>query len=248
MRQHRVIVIFTAVLLACVASSCGVKADLLFRADRSASLALAVEVPQALEAKLRQFAAAAPAPATGSSIVVPAMFDAAAIAASVSARGIVIGESVAPSPRSWRGAFSSANLEKLLASDSELATLLAYARGPGWASIRLRVDRTNAAAIAGLFPSLDGQLLEALQPPALYDNPVTAAEYRAMLSGLLGKAAVSALDGVALVLSASFPGAIMESSGGVKIDAARKTATLSVPAIELMVLEQPVVFYIQWKE
>lgn len=248
MRQHRVIVIFAAALLACVASSCGVKADMAFRADHSASLALAVEVPLAVEAKLRQFATAAPAPAAGSSVVVPAMFDAAAIAASVSARGFAIGESVAPSPRSWRGLFNSADLGKLLARDSELATVLAYARGPGWASIWLRVDRTNAVAIASLFPSLDGQLLEALQPPALYDNPVSAAEYRTMLSGLLGKAAVSALDGAAFVLSASFPGAIMESSGGIKIDAARKTATLSVPAIELMVLEQPVAFYIQWKE
>ncbi len=239
MHKHRIIVVSLAASLAIAVSSCGVGADMAFRTDHSASLALSVEVPQAVEAKLRQFTASASP---------QAMFDAAAIAASVSARGISVRESVSPNQRSWRGAFSIADLEKLLASDKELASVLTFNRGPGWASIRMRIDRTNAPALVRLFPGLDGQLLEALQPPALYDNPVNAAEYRTMLSGLLGKAAVTALDTSTFVLTASLPGSIQESSGNLKVDAARRTVNLVIPAIDVMVLEQPVVFFVQWKE
>ena len=239
MHQHRITVTSISALLAFVASSCGVGVDMAFRADRSAALALSVEVPQPVEAKLRQFAAADSR---------PAMFDAAAIAASVAARGIAVRESVSPDGRSWRGAFSIADIEKLLAGDKDLASVLSFNRGPGWASIRLRVDRSNALALARLFPGLDGQLLEALQPPALYDNPVSSQEYRTMLSGLLGKAAVAALDGAAFKLTASLPGTILESSGNVRGDATRKTVSLAFPAIDVMVLEQPIVFFVQWKE
>lgn len=239
MHHRKIIAISVSALLVFTVFSCGVGADMAFRADHSASLALSVEVPPAVVAKLRQFAT----PATPQ-----AMFDAAAITASVAARGISVRESVSPDQRSWRGVFNIADLEKLLASDKDLASVLSFNRGPGWASIRMRVDRSNAPAIARLFPGLDAQLLEALQPPALYDNPVNASEYRTMLSGLLGKSAAAALDGASFVLTASFPGTILESSGNLKVDASAKTARLAIPAIEVMVLEQPVLFHIQWKE
>jgi hypothetical protein len=239
MQHHRVISSSLSALLAFVASSCSTGVDMTVRSDHSASVALSVEVPPAIETKLRQFSTSASP---------QAMFDAAAIASSVADRGIAVRESSSPDSRSWRGAFNIIDLEKLLASDRDLASVLSFSRGPGWASVQLRIDRANAPAIVRLFPGLDVQLLEALQPPALYDNPVNAAEYRTMLSGLLGKAAVAALDNASFVLTSSFPGAIMESSGGLKVDAARKTASLAIPAIEVMVLEQPVVFSIRWKE
>ena len=239
MHQHRIIVVSLAATLAIAVSSCGVGAEMAFRADHSASLALSIEVPLAVESRLRQFATSASP---------QSMFDAAAIAASVTARGISVRESVLPDQRSWRGAFSIADLEKLLARDKDLASVLTFNRGPGWASIRMRIDRTNAPALVRLFAGLGGQLLEAPQPPALYDNPVSAVEYRTMLSGLLGKAAVAALDTSSFALTASFPGSILESSGSLKVDATRRTVNLVIPALEVMVLEQPVAFFVQWKE
>lgn len=239
MHKHRIFYIGVFAMLALAASSCGVGADMAFRADRSASLALSVEVPQAVEARLRQFAASAPR---------KTLFDAAAIAASISARGISVRESVSPDPRSWRGSFAIPDLEKVLAGDKDLASVLSFSRGPGWASIRLRVDRSNASAMVRLFPGLDMQLLEALQPPALFDNPVNASEYRAMLAGLLGKSAAAALDGASVAFAASFPGAVIESSGGFIVDAAGRTASFTIPVIGVMVLERPVELYLRWKE
>lgn len=239
MHHHGIIAISYFAFMAFIASSCSVGANMAFRADHSASMALSVAVPQAVEAKLRQFTTTA-SPAS--------MFDAAAISASLSDRGLSVSESVSPDTRSWRGVFTSVDLEQLLARDEDLASVLSFNKAPGWASIRLNVDRATAPALVRLFPGLDGQLLEALQPPAVYDNPVNTSEYRTMLSGLLGRTAVNALEGARVMLTVSFPGVIIESSGSVGVDAAGKTASLAIPALDVMVLEQPVVFYVKWKD
>ncbi len=231
-------------LAAMLAGSCGATANMAVRSDESATLSLSVEVPAAVEAKIRQFAASG-----GASGGSPApMFDAAAVASSVSSRGVSVRSSASPSARAYRGAFDIADLGRLIASDDELGAVLDYARGPGWASLRFRADRGNAAAVARLFPGIDEELLEALQPPALYDNPVSRDEYRSMLAGLLGKAAATAIDGLSFSLTVSFPGAVLETGGAAVVGPSGRSASLAIPALDAMVLERPFEFYVKWAE
>ncbi|MBU0929159.1 MAG: hypothetical protein KKA67_15515 [Spirochaetes bacterium] len=239
MRRQHIVAIIALASASAALSSCGGSADLALRPDRSASVSVGVEVPAAVDAKLRRLA---------SSDAGAALFDAKAVAASVGARGVAVRESVAPSPRAYRGSFEIADIQRLLASDPELSRILEYGKGPGWASLRVRIDRGSASALARLFPGLDGDLLEALQPPALYDNPVSAAEYRTMLSGLLGSTAARALDGLAFALSVSLPGAVLESGGDARIGPSRRSASLSISALEAMVLDEPVSLYVKWAE
>ena len=161
-----------ALSMSMIMGSCGAAADLAVRADRSALLSMRVDVPAAVEARIRQFASSGTAAAGRTASAAP-LFNAEAVAASVRARGITVVESAASGPRSYRGVFRVADLDALLAGDRKLAEALEYRHGAGWASLRLSLRRGNAAAIAGLFPGMDPDLLEALQPPALYDNPVT---------------------------------------------------------------------------
>jgi len=227
--------------------SCGAAADLAVRADRSALLSMRVDVPAAVEARIRQFASSGTG-ATGSTASAAPLFNAEAVAASVRARGITVVESAAAGPRSYRGVFRVADLDALLAGDRKLAEALEYRHGAGWASLQLRLRRGSTAAIAGLFPGMDPDLLEALQPPALYDNPVTVAEYRSMLAGLLGTAAVQAIDGLAIAMVMRTPGPILESSGVVPSRTDRALAEFSVRAIDVLVLESPVEFFLKWQQ
>ncbi len=240
----RLLAATSAIALSLVLGSCGAAADLAIRADRSALLSMRVDVPAAVEARIRQFAASGTASAGGE---VP-LFNAGAVAASVRARGIVVDESAVSGPRSYRGAFRVADLDTLLAGDRRLAEALEYRHGTGWASLRLSLRRGSAAAIAGLFPGIDPDLLEALQPPALYDNPVTVAEYRSMLAGLLGTAAVQAIDGLVIAVTMRTPGPIIESSGVASLRSDRTRAEFSVRALDALVLEHPVEFFIKWEQ
>ena len=225
-------------------SSCGAVAGLAMKADRSATLALSIEVPAAVDTRIRAFASTGGAAAAST---VP-LFDAAAVTGTLVARGMTVRESVVPSPRSYRGAYTIKGLSGILASDPGLAGVFAYSQGDGWASLRIRIHRDNAATLTGLFPGIDRDLLEALQPPALYDNPVTAEEYRSMLSGLLGKTAASAIDGLVFKLNLDLPGTVLESGGGVVIDASGRKAIFTVSALDAMVLEKPIDFLVKWKE
>ncbi len=241
-------VIFSALACALIvmAASCGASVDLAIRPDRSALIALAVEVPVVLDARIRQFADSGTSSTSGQ--VLP-LFDARAIEASARGRGLAVKESLSPSVRSYRGVFSASNLATLLAGDARLAEAMKYERGPGWASLRVRIDRGNATGVAALFPGLDPDLLESLQPPALYDNPVTVAEYRSMLAGLLGKTAAAALDELLVSLSVSLPGPVVDSSGSVTLRTGKLPgATISVRALDAMVLAAPVEFYLKWTE
>ncbi|GAB1456038.1 MAG: hypothetical protein RBT62_04275 [Spirochaetia bacterium] len=244
-RYHNIYRSLAALLLAGSFLSCGASVDMRFGTDRSLAISLGLEVPEAVDAKLRQFVASA-LPGSGSGTA--PLFNAEAIAESLRVRGALVRSSTMPTPRSYSGKLDIVDIERLLISEQELGSVLQYTRGPGWASIRVQADRGNASTVLDLFPGLDGDLIEALQPPALYDNPVSPAEYRSMLSGLLGRAATTAMDGMLFVLSASFPGTILEASDGVTLDLSKRVARFSIPALDAMVLEKPIVFYIKWIE
>jgi hypothetical protein len=228
--------------LIAMAASCGAGIDVSIRPDRSATIALSVEVPVALDAKIRQFAGGT----SGQSIP---LFDAKAIEASARGKGLAVKESSSPSTRSYRGVFTTSSLTALLAGDARLSEAIRYERGAGWASLRVRIDKGNASAVADLFPGLDPDLLESLQPPALFDNPVTVEEYRSMLAGLLGRTAAASLDDLSLVLTVSLPGAVIESSGPAVVRAGKHPgASIEIRALDAMVLSRPVEFYLKWAE
>jgi hypothetical protein len=236
----------SACALIAMTASCGAGIDLSIRPDRSATIALSVEVPVALDAKIRQFAGGASGSTSGQSIP---LFDAKAIEASLRSRNLIVKESSSPSTRSYRGVFTTSNLASLLAGDARLSEAIRYERGAGWASLRVHVDKGNAAAVADLFPGLDPDLIESLQPPALYDNPVTVEEYRSMLAGLLGRTAAASLDDLSLVLTVSLPGAIIESSGTAAVRAGKQPgASVEIRALDAMVLSKPIEFYLKWAE
>lgn len=248
-----VFVAAAAAAAALSAAACGAAIDFGVKPDGSAILSISAEVPEALEAKIRGLTSstgggqAFGTGATGQKTVQPPLFAQAAIDAAVKARGLAVRESAVPSPRSYKGAFASAELERTLAGDPALAGIVSYEKGPGWGSIKFTVDRGNAAAIAAMFPGIDPELLEALQPPAIYDNPVTEAEYRSMLTALLGKTAAGALDGLSIKLVFSVPGPIVEAAGFSAAPGSR-AASYSMSALSAMVLETPITLSLKWRQ
>lgn len=233
-----------AAAIAMFAASCSANAALVLKPDGSASLSLGLEAPAPVDAKLRQFSTGLSGSA-GAPLVAP-LFDAVAMASTARAKGMTVAESANPNPRSYWGAFSIGNFGAFAASDPELAKAIRFEKGAGWRSLRARLDRDSAPALASLFPGLDPELLESLQPPALYDNPVTKAEYREMLGGLLGKTAAASLDGLVFSLALSVPGPILEVRGDAK--ATGSVVTLAMPILDAMTLEKPYELFIKWRE
>ncbi|MBP7264152.1 MAG: hypothetical protein KBB32_08250 [Spirochaetia bacterium] len=229
---------YAACLLAFLSASCAGSASLVLRPDRSALIDVSVRLPAQLEAKLRSLSGVQSGP----------LFSAEAVSEGASDSGLVV-RSSRNEAAGYQGSFTAADLDQFIRS-AGLAGALTVKRGSGWASLSLTIDRGTAPALVSLFPGLDQDLLEALQPPALYDNPVSQDEYRSMLVALLGTQAASALDTLDFSLSISVPGPILESEGfsAPRPGLAASSRELAVPVLRALTLERPLSFFIKWKE
>lgn len=233
--------VFT-IVIAALTAACGVSAGMNIKADSSAEASIVLDMPLALEAKIKQLSGTSGVSSSA------AIFNAEDIRASLSAMGATVKESKAINSHSYKGVFYVSELERFLKTNKSLNSILYYERGHGYALIKFSLNRNNAKAILGLFPLVDENLLEALQVPAFYDNPVSSSEYRTMLGGLLGKTAAAAIDDVYFKLLLDLPGPITEVSGPVEAISGKRSALFSAKIIDAMVLEEPLSFYIKWKE
>jgi hypothetical protein len=238
--------IFVSILLAMailvLSFSCSTKAEMTIGKDRGASISLAVSIPPEMEAWMRR-TSGMPAGST--------LFDPDSTAVALRNRGFRVTSSRLPDRSSHEVSFGTADLAAFIASDSQLkdSGLIRYESGQGWASLRLTVTSTNASALIDLFQGLDPQLLEALQPPALYYNPVTTTEYRSMLGALMGRTAAGALDATTLNLKLVLPGTIIESSGlTLGSGPNSRTAEFAIAVVDAMVLEKPIDIYLKWQQ
>ncbi|HTX73223.1 MAG TPA: hypothetical protein VMC79_10400 [Rectinemataceae bacterium] len=224
-------------LLVLVLGSCASSVAAALGPDGGASISVSAAVPALVASKLRALAQ------TGETAP---LFDLAAIRRSLAKEaGVSVLSLSSGSPNSLQANFSVASLSRLAASpELQNTALLTPERGPGWTGIRIRLERGEASALAKLFPGIDPYILDALSPPALEQDPVSADEYRTMLTSVLGQKAMSELDSTRVSVSLTAPATVLESGGG---ELHGKTLELSLPIIDILVLEKPVEFWLRWK-
>ena len=228
---------FAIALAAGLLASCSGKANAVIRQDGGLRLQAEASVPAPLAAKLR---ALSQQPATAPIFVVGSAEE--TLAGWPGLRLVAVG---APDPDSMTATLDIADLGAFLAEPRLAASGAArLSSGPGWKEFRVRLERGSCEALVGLLPGLDPGLMEALSPPALDPEPITRAEYRRMLAGIVGEKAVAALEGASYSLRLATPGPILASSGG-RIEG--QTLVVSLPAFDLLVLEKPMEFSLRWK-
>ncbi len=213
------------------------------KADGGARVSISAEIPAPLAAKFRKLSQAG----SGEAIRDDApLFDIEAIRESAAERpSIRIASVQRPSPESIKAEMDILSLEELAAS-KELAGsgFLKVAKGGGWRELSIRLDRGAAASAASLFPGIDPYLMEALSPPALEEDPVTADEYRMMLKSVLGEKAMPSMEAAAISVSLTAPGKVLESAGGAL---SGRVLTAKIPIIDALVLERPIEIRIRWE-
>jgi hypothetical protein len=232
---------FLAIVL--VLASCSASAAAAIGRDGGARVSIEAEMPSALAAKLRKLSAVGK---DGGSAARGPIFDAGSVRKSLAAmEGVELLELSQPNPDAIRALVSVRSLEELAASpDLAGSKLLAIERGPAWIQCRFRLERGDGKALSALFPGLDGELLEALSPPALDEEPLSLEEYKTMLRSVLGEKALLALEGASLRLSLTAPGPVIASSGG---SLNGSTLSASIPILDILALEKPIELRLKWK-
>lgn len=233
-------------------TSCSGKADLVLKSDDSLKINLSFSVPQAVDTWLNNF--------TGSSI---AMTDTVMVSDAAQKAGIRVLEAGSKNKLEWSGIFqidrldifcqkqhdavpaNDSGLRGSLAGSMETIGLIKYKKG----SLSININRDNIALLLSIMPFADEDLLDALMPPALYDNPASKSQYRAMLQAFMGSRVIEAVDAAIFSFSIRLPSPIIELGGPSAIlSADRLEAGFSIPALDLMVLEKPVLINLLWQE
>jgi len=224
-------------------SACSAQAFTVIKADGGASISVQASVPETIAVKFRKLASVGESSGSGPA---GSFFDAAAIRSSLAKKpGISVLSLEQPSPYSINLKLSVRSLDELAAfPDLKSAGVLAFSRGPLWTECRLRLVRGEASALSSLMPGIDPNLLDALSPPALEEDPVTAEEYKTMLKTVLGEKAMPAMEAAAIKLNITAPGAVIGSGGG---SLSGSTLSAKLPIIDLLVLEKPIEIWIRWK-
>jgi hypothetical protein len=227
-------------------SSCSASVSSTINADGGARISVQAEIPAALSEKFRKLASAGSSSQAAKASSSTPFFDAAAIRKSLAARpGIGLVDLTQPSPDSIRVELTARSLEELAASaDLKGSGILAISKGSGWTEFRFHLERGGAKALSTLFPGIDPQLMEALSPPALEDDPVSLEEYKTMLKSVLGAKAMPAMEAAALRLSITAPGSVTASGGG---SLSESTLTATIPIVEALALEKPFDIWLRWK-
>ncbi len=222
-------------------TACSASVSSAIRADGGARISIQAEVPAVLASKFRKLASSG----SGSSAAGP-LFDIEAIRKSIAGRpSLSLIEISSPTPDSVSAVLSARSLDELAASpDIKGSGLLTISKGSGWRECRFRLERGKAKTIASFFPGIDPDLVEALSPPALEEDPVTVAEYKTMLTSVLGGKAMPAMESAALSVSLNAPGEVLDSGGG---ELSGTTLTARVPIIDALALEKPIELWIRWK-
>lgn len=228
-----------------VIASCSGRLETTIRNDLSARMALRMEVPEALGARVRQIGGI-PARAE--------LFNTAKLKEEFAGRkSIFLVDVSAPSPESltsviWVPDIVAFSTDRSLVPSGmiELKTLPGSGSQPAQRELSVSLTRENASAAFSLFPGIDRNLIDSLSPPALEKDPISAAEYRMNLETvIIGRKAMPAFDACVLEVSITAPRTILSSSGGT---AQGQVFKVKIPLFDMLTLETPIRFALRWAE
>jgi len=221
-------------------SSCSASVSSAIKADGSARIVVEAEIPDALSSKIRKLSGA------GGQAARESILDPQTIRRALESQpGIDVQSVSQPKTDSIRVVLAVGSLEALAASPRLKGSgILKIEKGPAATECRFHLERGNAKALSSLFDGINPDLMDALSPPALEEDPLSLDDYRAMLKNVFGEKAMAALEASSVKLSIVAPGQVLASSGGTLSGATLKA---SIPIVELLALEKPVDMVLRWK-
>ncbi|MCX7655317.1 MAG: hypothetical protein N2Z76_02200 [Treponemataceae bacterium] len=115
---------------------------------------------------------------------------------------------------------------------------------PTEGSLELQLSRNNRDALLALFTSNVRDYLDALMAPVVTGEKLSRKEYLALVESVYGASLRREIEQSRLRITCTVPGTIAAIEGGTSEG---KVGSFSLPVIDFLVLEQPIVLKISWK-
>jgi len=143
------------------------------------------------------------------------------------------------------GNISVAKIGDFLSGEAAKARFITYVegQGAGASSINITLDRDSAPdLISRLSPEI-GDYLSALMAPAVTGETSGRQEYLDLVASVYSRALADEIAAARIRTSIEFPRAVTAVKGGA---ASGKRAEFEVPLVDILVLEQPLLYDVSW--
>ena len=218
--------------------SCTARINGPLAADGSAVLSVSVSLEPRMAALIARLSAAGGSAQAGGPII-----DGSAIARSMSAApGITSVSFNNTSSAAIEGPVRISKISEFLTAGSQ-GGFIAFEQGHAGGRCVISINRENGHEILSLLsPDITGYL-EALMAPLVTGEELDKAEYLALVSSVYRKAISDEISGSSIRASIDFPGLVASVKGGTF---SGRRADFVVPLLDLLVLETPLVYEVNW--
>lgn len=126
----------------------------------------------------------------------------------------------------------------------ENSNFISYEQTHAGGRLRIALDRTSGPRILTLFSLEVRDYLAALMAPVATGESLSQREYLALVQSVYGKALADEITAARIQVAIDFPGSISTIQGGW---AAANRAEFTIPLVDMLVLERPLLYEVFWK-
>jgi hypothetical protein len=147
------------------------------------------------------------------------------------------------SPSAIEGNVKIADINRFLAR-GDTGRFVEFEQGKNGGKCNIYIDIDNGPVILNLLSADVAAYLNVLMAPLATGEEMTKSEYLALVSSIFSKAISDEIASSRVRASVGFPGQITSVKGGAF---SGKNAEFDIPLIEILVLETPVTYEVNWK-
>jgi len=218
--------------------SCAARIDGALDAGGAARLSVSMSMMPKITALVRTLSAA------GGRADAP-ILDGPSIAKSLSAssNGDVSASLKNTSPSAVEGEIKMGDINRfLIAGDAR--RFIEFEQGKNGGKCKIYIDRENGPIFLNHLSEEIAAYLNVLMAPVATGEEMTKTEYLALITSVFSKAISDEIAASKINVSIGFPGQVTSAAGGTF---SGKTAVFAVPLLDILVLETPVTYEVNWK-
>ncbi|GHT70659.1 hypothetical protein FACS1894110_22520 [Spirochaetia bacterium] len=147
-------------------------------------------------------------------------------------------------PVALEGTIKIAQIGDFLAIAGGEKAFIALEEGRTGGKLTIDLDREAGPEILSLVSAEIIDYLSALMAPIATGEVLARAEYLDLVASVYGKAVADEIDGGSIHAAIDFPGPVSAIRGGTYLG---RRASFDIPLLDLLVLERPLSYEVQWK-
>ena len=144
-------------------------------------------------------------------------------------------------PEALEGNIAISNVGDFLLSEKNM--FITYSDGADSSSITIVLDRDSAPLIISRLSPEVAEYLSALMAPVALGEYMPAGEYLSLVSMIYGKPLADEIAAARIRASIEFPRPVTSVTGG---SSAGRRAEFDIPLLDILVLEQPLRYEVNW--